>query len=567
MASLTPHEIVVMFLALGTLLGAARLLGEVVKKYHQPAVLGEILAGILLGPTVLGALAPQWSGYLFPAQGGSALVLNGITTVAIALFLLVAGMEVDLSAIWRQGKVATTVGVTGIVGPFVVGFAIAWFAPKLMGRHANADPLVFALFMATALSISALPVIAKTLMDLDLYRTDIGMIVIAAAVFNDLVGWIVFAVILSMMGTSTGHGLSVGQTIGLTLGFAVAMLTLVRWVIHRILPWIQAHASWPGGVLSFVLVLTFFGSAFTEWVGVHAIFGAFLVGVAVGDSVHLREKTRDIIDQFISFIFAPLFFASIGLMVNFAANFDLWLVVVVLIIACIGKVLGCGLGAKGAGMPPREAWAVGFAMNARGTMEIILGLLALQFGVIRERTFVALVVMALATSIMSGPLMQRILGRKKLRRFFDFLDPKAFLHRLKALDRQEAIGALAKAVSSVTTLDAKAIETEVLEREQLLPTGVGNGLALPHARMEGLSKPFVAIGLSKAGIDFGSPDAEPARIIALILTPKNDHGSQLEILADVAKTFRDAGTREQALMVANYTEFRALLKMEHSHEA
>jgi Kef-type K+ transport system membrane component KefB len=162
-------------------------------------------------------------------------------------------------------------------------------------------------------------------------------------------------------------------------------------------------------VLGFALSLTLFGAAFTEWIGVHAIFGSFLVGIAIGDSSHLREQIRAVINQFVSFIFAPLFFASIGLKLNYAANFDWLLTLIVVVIACVGKILGCGVAARSSGMAAAEAWAIGFGMNARGAMEIILALLALQYGVISERVFVALVVLALVTSMMSGPMIQRAL--------------------------------------------------------------------------------------------------------------------------------------------------------------
>ena len=416
MASLTSHEVAVLFLALGLLLATARLFAEIAKRFNQPMVLGEILAGVFWGPTIVGTLAPHFSSYLFPTQGGGALVLDGMMTLAITLFLLVAGMEVDLSTVWRQGKTAIAVSLAGIIGPFGVGFATAWFFPQLIGgQTAGVNPLVFALFIGTALSISALPVIIKTLMDLNLYRSDLGMLVVAAAVFNDLVGWIVFAVILGMIGKT--NQFSIGMTIFLTLAFAGGMLTIGRWLINRSLPWIQAHSSWPGGILGFSLSLALFCAAFTEWIGIHAIFGAFIAGIALGDSRHLRERTRATIEQFVSFIFAPLFFAGIGLKVNFVKEFDLLLVITVLVIATLGKVIGCGLAGRMSGMARREAWALGFGMNARGAMEIILGLLALQYGLINERLFVALVVMALVTSLMSGPILQKVLRLKKTNRF------------------------------------------------------------------------------------------------------------------------------------------------------
>lgn len=554
------HQVMVLFLGLGTLLATALVLGELARRFNQPAVLGEILAGVLLGPTVLGWVAPSAMAFLFPATGNGAVALNGLTTLAIALFLLVAGIEVDLSTIWRQGKAVLWVGTAGTIVPFFAGLVAALALPGWLGRGDHGDWRIFALFFATALSISALPVIARTLMDLSLYRSDLGMIIVAAAVLNDLVGWVIFAVILSLLGTPTGHGLGVGYTIAMALGFTGLMLTAGRWLIHRSLPWIQAHASWPGGVLGFALAIALFSAAFTEWIGVHAIFGAFLAGVAIGDSSHLREHTRSIINDFVSFIFAPLFFASIGLNVNFVTHFDAALVVFLLALASVGKIAGCGLGGWLCGMSARESWALGFGMNARGAMQIVLGLLAKQYGVIDERMFVALVVMALATTMMTGPAMQRLLKLKKPRRLAGFTHTRMFLNPITAHDREEAIRLLTQAVSSLYGLRQAEIEQAVLDRERTMPTGMGCGVAVPHARIEKLAGPLVAIGISRDGIDFNAPDGEPAQFIFLILTPQHDDGAQLEILADIAGTFRDAAIREKALDVKGYTEFLALMK-------
>lgn len=559
MASLSSHEIAVLFLSLGLLLATARLFGEVAKRFNQPMVLGEILAGVFWGPTIIGTVAPQLNAALFPRQGGGALAIDGMMTLAITLFLLVAGLQVDLSMVWRQGKTAIAVSLAGIIGPFGVGFAAAWFFPQLIGgQTGGVDALVFALFIGTALSVSALPVIVKTLMDLNLYRSDLGMLVVAAAVFDDLVGWIVFAVILGMIGKT--NQFSVGTTILLTLTFAGGMLTIGRWLINRSLPWIQAHSSWPGGILGFSLSLALFCAAFTEWIGIHAIFGAFIAGIALGDSRHLRERTRATIEQFVSFIFAPLFFAGIGLKVNFVKEFDLLLVVTVLIIATLGKVIGCGLAGRMSGMARREAWALGFGMNARGAMEIILGLLALKYGLINERLFVALVVMALATSLMSGPILQQVLRLKKANRFTKFTSGRTFINRLKARSRAEAVAELAAVAASACGMEASEISDGAMLREQLMPTGIGNGIAVPHARMRGVTQPLIAVGISAAGIDFDSPDGRPAHVILLIITPAHDDGIQLEILADIAKVFRDEEIRNKIAGVESYTEFLALTR-------
>lgn len=559
---MTPHETTMMFLALGVMLAAALALGEVARLLRQPAVLGEILAGVLLGPTLLGRFAPGWTSQLFPQQGTVAVALQGMTTLAVTLFLLVAGMELDLSTIWRQGRTAITVGLAGIIIPFGFGFLAAWVAPALMGQEPGGNRLIFSLFMATALAISALPVIARTLLDLNLYRSDLGMIIIAAAIFNDLFGWIIFAVILSLMDNPARPSLGLGWVVALTVGFAAAMLTVGRWIIHRLLPWIQAYCSWPGGVLGFALVLALLGAAFTEWAGVHAIFGSFLVGVAIGDSPHLREQTRTTLRQFISFIFAPLFFASIGLRVDFISHFDLRLTLLVLAIACAGKILGCGLGALQSGMERREAWAVGFGLNARGAMEIVLGLLALQYGLIGAPLFVALVIMALVTSMMSGPIMARLLRGRKSRRLADALTARTFLNHLNSATRRGAIRELAHAAAVASGVSPEAVDEAVWAREELLSTGLDKGVAVPHARLEGVVAPVVALGFSEDGIDFDSPDGAPARIIFLILTPLQDGGAQLELLADIARTFRDPAINHKVLQVHSYVQFLALMKTE-----
>ncbi len=464
MAHLAPHELLVMFFALAVLLGAARLLGQVAQWLHQPAVLGELLAGVLLGPTVLGTLAPGAFTFLFPAEGPNALALDAIANLAIVLFLLVAGMEVDLSTVWRQGKVAVWVGSVGIVIPFALGMFAAWLAPQMLGREPDADPLIFALFFGTAMSISALPVIIKTLFDLDMYRSDVGMVIVSAAMFNDVLGWTVFAVILGMLDPGSTDRFSAPATIGLTLLFAATILTAGRWLNHKLLPYLQAYTHSPSGVLGYAFTMALLGAALTEWIGIHAIFGSFLVGIAIGDSSHLRERTRFIIDQFVSFIFAPVFFASIGLKVNFIDHFHWPVVLTVLGIACIGKLLGATLGAQWGGMTPREAWAIGVAMNARGAMEIILGVLALQAGLIDNRLFVALVVTAIVPSAMSGPVMQKVLRYRKPRKLNQAFSPKLFLPDLAATDRREAIHELTAAASAAAGFDLIAVECAALER-------------------------------------------------------------------------------------------------------
>jgi Kef-type K+ transport system membrane component KefB len=401
------HDLIILLASIGAVLILARIFAELGKKVKMPIVMGEILLGIILGPTVLGSFSPETFDYIFPKTGAVKIAMDGITNLAVIMLLFVAGMEVQLQIILKQGRTAIYTSFTSMIIPFILGFTAVWFFPGFF-NYTPDRKLVYALFFGIAMAVSALPVITRILMDLNLFKTKIGMIIIAAAIFDDLTGWLIFSFILSLMGQE-GEITNIWFTIGMILGFGLFMLIVGRWIINHVLPWIQKNMSWPGGVLSISLGFCFLGAAFTEYIGLHAILGAFIVGIALGDSVHLQEREREIIHQFVTNVFAPLFFVSIGLKVNFVQNFDWQLVTLVVFLACICKVFGASLGAYLGGLTKRESLAVGFGLNARGAMEIILGTLALAAGLIDEKMFVALVVMALLTSMISGPLMKRFI--------------------------------------------------------------------------------------------------------------------------------------------------------------
>ena len=409
MPKLSQYELLNLLMQLGIMLLAGRIMAEVARKFKQPAVVGEIIAGILLGPTILGMMSPETFDMIFPSTESS-LVLDGFVQVAVVMLLFVAGLEVDLHIVLQQGRQAAFTSLFGLVIPFMFGFALPYLFPHFFGIADDGRRLAFALFMGTSMAITALPVIARILMDIGIFKTRMGMLIISSAMINDLIGWLIFSVVLGMIGK--GHqNISLLNTVMLTIGFTALMLTFGRGLINRILPWINKKLAWPGGLLSLSLAMCFIAAAFTEYIGIHAIFGAFILGVAFGDSEHMSERAKEIIHQFINNIFAPLFFVAIGLRVNFLVNFDLMLTLVILVIAFAGKIIGSGYGTRLGGFTWKESLAAGFGMNARGAMEIILGLIALENGLINEKVFVSLVIMALITSMTSGPLMKWSLNR------------------------------------------------------------------------------------------------------------------------------------------------------------
>lgn len=414
MERLLHGEVLNFLIMISIMLIVARVLGEIVKKFNQPAVIGELMAGIFLGPSVLGAFYPEAFDLLFHSNPRSYIAYDGMAQVGIIFLLFVAGMEVDLPMIWKQGKSALAISLSGIVFPFALGFGSAWYFFDILSDQDSSRQLVFSLFMGVALSISALPVIAKILIDLNLIKSKVGGLILASAMVDDILGWVLFSVILGMMDTNpeaTQSVESIAYSIGFTFVFMALVLTFVRIVINKVLPLFYKYISGSAGVITFAISMCFLGAVFTEYIGIHAIFGAFLMGIAFGDSEHFTEKSREILHQFITNIFAPLFFASIGLRVNFVENFDVLIILLVLVLSYIAKVVGVGLGAYWSGLNKNESLAISFGMNARGSMGIILGLLALEAGVIDNKMFVALVVMAIMTSITSGPLMKIFLKR------------------------------------------------------------------------------------------------------------------------------------------------------------
>jgi Kef-type K+ transport system membrane component KefB len=403
------HDTARLFLTLGLLLAAARTLGQVARRLRLPAVLGEILAGVLLGPTVLGRWAPHL-GQIAPRPAFDAL-----STVAVVLFLLVAGLDVKLSTLWRHRAPAVGVGLAGLIVPFLLGFAAAWQWPEFFEPSGSSPQrrLVVALFFGTALAISALPVIARLLRDLKLHRSEVGMIVIAAAVFQDLLGWTLFMGVIGLAHSTTGQPFgAAARMLFVAMAFVAVALTTGRWLAQGSVASLPQRTVAPGAVLAMIVASAFACAGLAESIGLHAIFGSFVVGVAIGGSP-LGKQVRRALQPLISAVLAPLFFAGIGLKVDFFANLDVGLLVAVVLLAALGKLFPCGLAARWCGLPPRESWAVAFCLNSRGAMEVILGTVALQAGLITEALFVALVLMALLTTLMSGAGVERLLPRAK----------------------------------------------------------------------------------------------------------------------------------------------------------
>ena len=403
-SKLTPDEVLNFLIIVTIVLITARFLGEICRKLKQPVVIGEIIAGILIGPTVVGTLFPNFYQQVFLSQPRAFGAFDGLANVGVILLMFVSGIEVDLKQIIKQGKQAASISLLGILFPFTLGFIFVWFFHDFIFATPSTERLIPAMFFGTALSITALSVIVKVLMDLQIVRTKIGGLVLTAAMVDDFLGWILFSIIVKMMDANKSSDNI--MSIIMVLAFAIFMVTIGKWIINQILRLSVKYLTPPGGVITVGICLCFLGAVFTEALHIKGIFGAFLVGVAVGDSKYFSMTSQNVMEQFIVNIIAPLFFASVGLRINFLTHFNWNVVLIIISIAFIAKLVGVWIGARASGMNKYESKAVAFGMNARGSQEIVLGLVALQTKIIDETIFVGLVIMTVLSILITGPTMK-----------------------------------------------------------------------------------------------------------------------------------------------------------------
>jgi Kef-type K+ transport system membrane component KefB len=397
------NDLLAFFLQIAVMLFAAFLAGEAMRKIGQPAVLGEIIGGIILGPSILGLLVPGIYSFIFVQSEQALFMVNALVNLGMLYFLFIAGMEIDLSQIGSNGKVSLLTSIFGILVPFALGAASVVFFPEIW-RAPGGTGTLFAVFVGAAMSISALPVIIRILMDLGLTQTRQGQIIITSAIAGDLVGWSLFVYVLGMMTSAEApHPLLALIRIVLLSG---VVILLGRLLGTRFVAFSKRISGEAGSLLAMISVVILGGAIAASHCGVHPVFGAFLVGVALGPSLKHTPCAEVVIRQFAISFFAPLYFVSIGLRLDFARSFDLPLVAFVILLAFAGKLLGAGAGAYLGGLKTRDAATVAFALNARGAVEILLAGVALSAGVIDNRIFLALVVMALMTTTISVPVIK-----------------------------------------------------------------------------------------------------------------------------------------------------------------
>jgi len=402
---LAGHAVFLLLIQLALLIVVARLGAELAKRLGLPAVVGELAAGITLGPTGLGHYAPGAFAAVFPHSSEQFHLLDVFGNVGMVLLMLLTGLETDVRLLRNLGRAAMIASAMGMVLPFGLGFGLGYIMPA----EYLVDPssrILFSAFLATAMSISAMPVIAKILVDLDLTKRNIGLVILSAGVVDDTVGWL----ILSLIAGAASKGVMRFADLGLTVLYLAAFLVGVAFLLYpvlRVLVRASERFRTPDSDLVVIIVVTLLCAAATEHIGVHAVFGAFVAGVTLHQVPRVRKETVTRLESFVFGVLAPVFFGIVGLKV------DLWnlgsghMMAVVIFVACLGKLIGCSLGALWGGMRFWEAASIAVAMNARGAMEIVVATIGLSLGILSPQMFSIIVMVAIVTSFMA-PLGLRL---------------------------------------------------------------------------------------------------------------------------------------------------------------
>lgn len=402
----------ILFLQLAVLLGACQLIAYALRRLEQPPVIGQMIAGLVLGPSVVGLLIPGWQHLLFPSSSMS--ILRNLGQLGLVLYMFVVGAELNHGLLRRHIKGATAVSLASVAVPLAIGAA---FAIPLAGDRrlfpAGVSPLTASLFFAASISVTAFPVMARIIVERNLIGTLVANVALAAGSVSDAVAWCLLAVVVA---TLSGTLVGVATTTGGALVFTAVVVLLVRPALRRLFGSSAhgaANATWP---LAILLIVVMLGAWITEAIGIHPAFGAFLIG-AVTPRSELTAQLRAKITPLAAYLLLPLFFVYTGLntRVGLVNSGDLLLLTaVVILVACGSKGVSCWLAAMLAGYPARDAAAIGALMNARGLVELIILTTGLERGVITPTLFSIMVLMAVVTTVMAAPALRLIYGRVRI---------------------------------------------------------------------------------------------------------------------------------------------------------
>jgi Kef-type K+ transport system membrane component KefB/nucleotide-binding universal stress UspA family protein len=473
------------------LLIVGRVLGEGMQRIGQPALMGTLLAGIVLGPSLFGWLWPSAQHFIFPKDETQKGMIDGLSQIGILMLLLLTGMETDLKLVKKSGAAAIAIALCGIAFPFACGFLLGQFGPAVLFDGASGR-LVPSLFLGTALSISSIKIVAMVVREMNFMRRNLGQVIVATAIMEDTCGWVIIAITFGIAGAGSGGGtqsvswLGLAETVGGVALFLLFCFTAGRWMVFSVIRWVNDNFRSDFPVITAILVIMGVFAGITQLLGVRTVLGAFMAGVLIGESPiltgHIQTQLRGMITAF----FMPIFFGMSGLAADLTILKD-WhlagLTAALVAIASIGKFSGAFAGAMLGRLSWREGVALGCAMNARGSTEVIVASIGLSMGALSQNLYTMIVTMAVITTMAMPPMLRAALKNlpmskeEETRIAREAMDQKGFLpglERLLLAADQSAVGRMAARLAGliagargmpITILKLAAAESEASQAE------------------------------------------------------------------------------------------------------
>ncbi|MHA6641407.1 cation:proton antiporter domain-containing protein [Mesorhizobium sp. A623] len=423
------------------LLVVGRGLGEILQRLGQPAVMGQLIGGIALGPSLFGWLWPSAQHFVFSSDPVQKSMIDAVAQLGVLMLLLLTGMETDLKLVRRVRAACVSISTTGVLVPFACGFALAQFLPPDLLPEPD-ERIVAGLFLGTALSISSVKIVAMVVREMNFMRRDIGQIIVSSAIIEDTVGWLIIAV---TFGIATHGKVEVLPLLGSVLAVAAFMVfsfTLGRRIVFTLIRWTNDVFRSEYAVITMILIIMGVMALITDLIGVHTVLGAFIAGILVGESPILSDHIESQLRGIITALFMPIFFGVAGLSADLTVLVDPTLALLTLglvVIASVGKFSGAFMGGKFAGLSWKEATAIGCGMNARGSTEVIVASIGLSMGILSQNLFTMIVTMAVLTTLAMPPMLRWALARlpmgekEKERVEREELDQRGFVSKLERL--------------------------------------------------------------------------------------------------------------------------------------
>lgn len=495
------------------------------KKIKQPTITGDLLIGIILGPTILGLFFPKVYEFIFPQNLVQVAMLDTLAWFGLFLVLLSTGIEVDFSSVWKQRKNALVISALDIIIPIIFSMIFIFFLPNKYFEFSE-NKLITAFFVSVIMTISALPIAIRALREVGIMKSDLGFLIISALTINDIIGWIIFTLLLSLFSLKSFDWEIAIKIVIYTGVFTFLALNIgkkiVNWLFSKV---INQDSDGIQGVLTVLISTGVVFGLITLEIGIHTLFGFFIAGIVAGDSPIFTKSARNTVHNFVYSVFASLFFVNIGLKINFFENFNLFLALFITIVGIAGRYLGAWIGST-LSNKTKYRNIISIAHTPGGEMHIVVSLIALSFGLLNKELFVAIVFAAILSSIINGPWLSFASKR------FDYLESFEILIypgvKLEAQNKQQAINKL------LNLLNLEYSETNILEnaldKEEIFCSGLENSIAIPKCNVKGEIKTKIIYARLENPVNWNSLDGKLVKNIFLILTSQEEEEKQIKIV-------------------------------------